>query len=383
MSAFPLRAPAMSTPTVPLPAPFGHPAAIACERAAAELRSGRPLVLHEGTGARTAVLALDGATPASYAAFVAAAGAGVSLFVTGIRARVLGIDAPRGARLEVAGRHFDSLAALAYLPAEGAPPAWTSPTGLDAGAAEIARLGLLLPVLLVHDLEAAPSPFDACAQLSLQELAAGAAHANRDWELVVRTEVPLREVGPAQFVVFRGGVAQRDQVAIIVGQPDLTRPVPVRVHSSCLTGDLFGSLKCDCGDQLRNGLLKLAELGGGVLLYMDQEGRGTGIAAKLRAYGYQHAGMDTIDADALLGFGPDERRYEGAAAMLRGLGVNQVRLLTNNPAKVERLRATGIEVVGRMPVTGRITADNEGYLRTKAARAGHALDVDALIASLS
>ena len=186
----------------------------------------------------------------------------------------------------------------------------------------------------------------------------------------------------SEFAVFRGGVAQRDQVAIIVGQPDLSKPVPVRVHSSCLTGDLFGSLKCDCGDQLRRGLAKLKELGGGVLLYLDQEGRGTGIAAKMRAYGYQHAGLDTIDADAQLGFGPDERRYGSAVAMLHGLGIKRITLLTNNPSKVERLRAAGIEVVERIPVTGEITAENEQYLRTKAARAGHALDVDALIQSL-
>ncbi|RBC86479.1 GTP cyclohydrolase, partial [Xanthomonas oryzae pv. oryzae] len=163
------------------------------------------------------------------------------------------------------------------------------------------------------------------------------------------------------------------------GQPDLMSAVPVRVHSSCLTGDLFGSLKCDCGDQLRHGLAKLKELGGGVLLYLDQEGRGTGIAAKMRAYGYQHAGLDTIDADAQLGFGPDERRYGSAVAMLQGLGIGRIRLLTNNPAKAERLRAAGIAVEDRIAITGDITAENEQYLRTKAARAGHALDVDALI----
>jgi len=126
--------------------------------------------------------------------------------------------------------------------------------------------------------------------------------------------------------------------AVIVGNPDLRGVVPVRVHSSCLTGDLFGSLKCDCGDQLRRALRTLKELGGGILLYLDQEGRGTGIAAKMRAYGYQHEGLDTIDADAQLGFGADERRYGSAIAMLRGLGVQRIQLLTNNPTKVQHLR---------------------------------------------
>lgn len=153
----------------------------------------------------------------------------------------------------------------------------------------------------------------------------------------------------------------------------------MRVHSSCLTGDLFGSLKCDCGDQLRHGLATLKALGGGVLLYLDQEGRGNGIAAKIRAYGYQHVGLDTIDADAQLGFGPDERRYTGAVMILRTLGITRIQLLSNNPTKVERLRAAGIIVEQRIPVIGQITEQNEHYLRTKVSRAGHDLDIDALI----
>ncbi|CCP13390.1 GTP cyclohydrolase II [Stenotrophomonas maltophilia SKK35] len=243
----------------------------------------------------------------------------------------------------------------------------------------MARLGLLLPAMVAVRLDAGDATFDGAAEVALCDLAEGAAHAAHDYELVARSPVPLRDVGMTTFAVFRGGVAQRDQVAIIVGEPDLSAVVPVRVHSSCLTGDLFGSLKCDCGDQLRRGLRKLKELGGGVLLYLDQEGRGTGIAAKMRAYGYQHDGLDTIDADAQLGFGADERRYGSAVAMLHGLGIARVALLSNNPTKAQRLRNAGIEVLDCIPVTGEITAENEHYLRTKADRAGHMLDVDALI----
>ncbi len=361
---------------------FGHPAAVACERAAAELRAGRPLRVVDAQGGQTAVLAVDTASPDSFHGFLEASGGRATLSIGPIRAGVLGLDAPQGARLALDGR-FDQLADLSYLPAQPHGDAWHPANARDAAGLQLARLGLLLPALVVHDLDAQAGPFDACLAITLDQVEAGQADAGQDWEEVASTRVPLRGLGDARFVVFRGGVAQRDQVAIIVGTPDLSRPVPVRVHSSCLTGDLFGSLKCDCGDQLRNGLAKLAELGGGVLLYLDQEGRGTGIAAKMRAYGYQHLGLDTIDADALLGFGPDERRYGTAAAMLRCLGVHQVRLLSNNPSKVERLRAVGVEVVERLPVTGRITTDNEQYLRTKAARAGHALDVDALLSSLS
>ncbi|HYG07734.1 MAG TPA: GTP cyclohydrolase II RibA [Stenotrophomonas sp.] len=365
----------------PRPDPFGDPAAIRCERAASELRAGRPVVLRDAAGHAHAVLALDSSTAHSYAAFADAARHRHYLFLTPARAEVLGLQAAAGARVPLAGVSYDDLAALAYLRQAQVPAQWTPGDALDAGAAEIARLGLLLPAMLAVELDADDgSAFEGCQWLALEDLDEGCSRAAaRAYELVTRTPVPLRDVGLSEFVVFRGGVAQRDQVAIVVGQPDLSQPVPVRVHSSCLTGDLFGSLKCDCGDQLRGGLAKLKALGGGVLLYLDQEGRGTGIAAKMRAYGYQHAGLDTIDADAQLGFGPDERRYGSAVAMLRGLGISQVRLLTNNPSKAERLRAAGIEVVEHIPVTGEITHENEQYLRTKATRAGHALDVDALI----
>ncbi|MGX9959398.1 GTP cyclohydrolase II RibA [Xanthomonas euvesicatoria] len=370
----------------PLPSPsaqaFGDPAAIRCERAASELRAGRPVLLTAADGQALAVLALDSSTAQSYAAFARAARGRHYLFVTPTRAQVLGLSAPQGARVGLLDHSYDQLAALAYLRDTPVPAQWTAGDALDAGGVEIARLGLLLPALLavelrdVHDHAA----FAGCQSLALDDLSRGCAtSAAAGYELVTRTPVPLRGLGMSEFVVFRGGVAQRDQVAIVVGQPDLGTAVPVRVHSSCLTGDLFGSLKCDCGDQLRHGLAKLKELGGGVLLYLDQEGRGTGIAAKMRAYGYQHAGLDTIDADAQLGFGPDERRYGSAVAMLRGLGISRIRLLTNNPAKAERLRAAGIVVEDRIAITGDITAENEQYLRTKAARAGHALDVDALI----
>ena len=359
--------------------PFGETAAIRCERAAAELRAGRPLVLTNGQQQRV-TLALDSASPAGFAAFAAAAADRHYLFLTAPRARTLGVDSSQGLRIALAGREFDALPALAWLRDATLPPGdHGEGDALDAAAVEVARLGLLLPALVSTTPAAGSGPFHGCLHLSLDDLRAGAAEAGQDYELVTRSPVPLRDVGMSEFAVFRGGVAQRDQVAVIVGNPDMGGVVPVRVHSSCLTGDLFGSLKCDCGDQLRRGLRTLKELGGGILLYLDQEGRGTGIAAKMRAYGYQHEGLDTIDADAQLGFGADERRYGSAIAMLRGLGVQRIQLLTNNPSKVQHLRNAGIEVLGCVPVTGEITAENENYLRTKAARAGHHLDVDALI----
>ncbi len=366
-------------PPNPVVAPFGETAAVRCERAAAELRAGRPVVIVSGQR-RLATLALDSSSPRSFLAFAEASCQQHYLFLTAPRAQTLGIGAADGIHIPLAGRDFAELPALAYL-RDARTPEGATATGndLDAATVEVARLGLLLPAMVSVELGTAASLFDPCLHLRVEDLRDGAAEAGQDYELVTRSPVPLRDVGMSEFAVFRGGVAQRDQVAVIVGNPDLAGTVPVRVHSSCLTGDLFGSLKCDCGDQLRRGLRTLKELGGGILLYLDQEGRGTGIAAKMRAYGYQHEGLDTIDADAQLGFGSDERRYGSAVAMLRALGVQRIQLLTNNPSKVQRLRNAGIEVVGCVPVTGEITAENEQYLRTKAARAGHHLDVDALI----
>ena len=161
-------------------------------------------------------------------------------------------------------------------------------------------------------------------------------------------------------------------MAVLVGDrrrwPD---PVPVRIHSACLTGDLFGSLRCDCGEQLRGSLRVFTASGGGVLLYLAQEGRAIGLGNKLRAYTLQQQGLDTIDADCTLGFGADERLYDAAVEMLRHLEVDRVRLLTNNPEKVRALRDGGIEVVEREALYGTLNRHNLSYVKAKASRAGH------------
>ncbi|MET0745568.1 MAG: GTP cyclohydrolase II RibA, partial [Microvirga sp.] len=188
--------------------------------------------------------------------------------------------------------------------------------------------------------------------------------------------VPLDGAPSSEFVVFRGGEGLRDQVAVIVGKPDLSRPVLVRLHSACLTGDLFGSLKCDCGDQLRETVRLMAEHGGGILLYLDQEGRGNGIANKIRAYRLQAQGYDTYDADEVLGFEADQRRFDFAAVMLKALGLSAVRLMTNNPEKIRALRKAGLDVISDHRVLGRRTAENVRYLASKRDRAGHYIDLD-------
>lgn len=180
----------------------------------------------------------------------------------------------------------------------------------------------------------------------------------------------------SRFVVFREKDSDFEHVAVIVGNPDFNgkEPVRVRLHSSCLTGDLFGSLRCDCGDQLRGTVQRLAKDGGGIVLYLSQEGRGIGIANKLRAYRRQDAGMDTLDANHALGFRMDERHFEVAAAMLKSLGCTHINLLTNNPAKIAALRDAGIDVVEREGVKGGVNAHNQRYLLTKMKRGGHLFD---------
>ncbi|MET0633156.1 MAG: GTP cyclohydrolase II, partial [Xanthobacteraceae bacterium] len=161
---------------------------------------------------------------------------------------------------------------------------------------------------------------------------------------------------------------------VIVGKPDFSKPVPVRVHSSCLTGDVFGSSRCDCGDQLRLALTRLKDEGGGIILYLDQEGRGLGLANKMRAYALQDEGLDTVDANTTLGFDDDERDYRIGARMLQMLGVKRVLLMTNNPAKLDGLAVAGIEVSGRKALQAPVNVHNRRYLTAKATRAGHKLD---------
>src|SRR5207302_4390335 len=148
--------------------------------------------------------------------------------------------------------------------------------------------------------------------------------------------IPLNGGLAARFVVFRDGIGGAP-IAVIVGMPDFAQPVPVRLHSACLTGDVFGSRRCDCGDQLRLALAELEHHGGGIILYLEQEGRGLGLANKMRTYQLQEAGLDTVDANTVLGFDDDERHYGVAVRMLQVLGCTRVRLLTNNPAKIDGL----------------------------------------------
>jgi len=195
----------------------------------------------------------------------------------------------------------------------------------------------------------------------------------RTLKLVTRARVPLEGAKKTELVSFRPEDGGPEHYAIVINAPPTAKPVLTRLHSECFTGDLLGSLKCDCGDQLRGAIAAIEKAGGGILLYLAQEGRGIGLINKLRAYRLQDQGYDTIDANERLGFEADERQYGIAARMLELLGYKSVRLMTNNPDKVAALKAAGIPVVARVKHAFPENEHNRAYLRTKATKAGHLL----------
>ncbi len=169
---------------------------------------------------------------------------------------------------------------------------------------------------------------------------------------------------------------EKDQLALVLGEVEGGQDVLVRVHSECLTGDVFGSERCDCGDQLKRSISDIAAAGRGVLIYLRQEGRGIGLLEKLRAYNLQDEGYDTVEANLMLGHQPDERDYSIAAAILEDLGIRSIKLLTNNPRKVDGLTELGMRVTERVPLMGAITSENALYLQTKRYRLNHYLQLN-------
>ena len=182
--------------------------------------------------------------------------------------------------------------------------------------------------------------------------------------------------GEFNIRVFHESETNLDHVALTMGEMTGPDPVLMRVHSECLTGDAFGSLRCDCGSQLDAALAAIAKKGWGVVVYLRQEGRGIGLHAKIQAYHLQDQGADTLDANLMLGLPADARNYRIASTMLEALGVGDVCLLSNNPDKAKQLEEYGINVVERMPLIVGIVNENRDYLETKAKRMGHEIDLD-------
>ena len=205
-------------------------------------------------------------------------------------------------------------------------------------------------------------------------------HSNGAVRVAARARVPLAVAEDAEVVMFRTDSGGEDHFAVLIGT-GASDPAPlVRLHSQCITGDVLGSLKCDCGDQLQGAMRLMASAGGGILVYLAQEGRDIGLLNKMRAYALQDDGMDTVDANHALGFDTDERVFVPAARILAALGVSQVRLITNNPDKMTQLEQCGVTVTARVPLALASNPHNAAYLATKKTRTGHLFD-EAVIAT--
>jgi GTP cyclohydrolase II len=234
-------------------------------------------------------------------------------------------------------------------------------------AVALAKLAGLLPAAVIADGRGLPRG----VEISVSEIDAYDGEVARTLRLVTRARVPLEGAEIAELAAFRPSDGGPEHYAVIIGSPLPHDPVLVRLHSECFTGDLLGSLKCDCGSQLRGAVDAIAKAGSGIILYLAQEGRGIGLINKLRAYRLQDQGFDTIIANERLGFEAEERHYGIAARMLELLGFGSVRLMTNNPEKLRGLEEQGIKVLERVPHAFPDNPHNREYLRTKANKAGH------------
>lgn len=247
-------------------------------------------------------------------------------------------------------------------------------SGLHRAALALAKSARLLPAALLvrceHPLALAAD--HGLTFLRLDEIGPELARLS-PLDEVVAARLPMAAAGAGRVHIFRPEDGGDEHYAIEVGQPDRSLPVLTRLHSACFTGDVLGSLKCDCGPQLRAALAQMGQAGGGVLLYLNQEGRGIGLANKMRAYALQDQGFDTVEANHRLGFEDDERDFRIGADLLRRMGFSKVRLLTNNPRKVDMLSACGLTVIERVPLKVGQTSENAAYLATKAAKSGHLL----------
>ena len=353
---------------------FGTKGQIGVNRGVAEFHARRPVFITDG-GEMLLTLPVEGLDAQRLAEFVAlCAPVMPRLVITARRALALGLDATTPVALNfTAGLDVDIILAL-VADAKIDRPVDVKAAGPAASAAiELVKLSQGLPAVLVADVVAGGAINHHIITVEAEAVARFGDETIRSLAIASKASVPLNSGARADFVVFRDAMGG-SPVAIIVGKPDFSLPVLVRLHSACLTGDVFGSRRCDCGDQLNLALKRLEEIGGGIVLYLPQEGRGLGLANKMRTYQMQDDGLDTVDANTTLGFDDDERDYGIAARMLQMLKCNRVVLLTNNPAKIDGLAKSGIEITGRMALEAPINADNRRYLTAKAARAGHRLN---------
>ncbi len=352
-------------------------------RARADLRMGVPVVLVGTEGQAVLAMAAE-TTDAQRLADLHALGGTAVLAITARRAETLKARAYDG---DIARITLPPDAGLPWVlgvadPADDLKSPMKGPliaqrdgnAALHRMAVDLAKTARLLPAALILDL---PQATEFAAKNSLTVVPAVLAEPllarSSPLHPVVSARLPMDVSEAGRLHIYRPEDGGEEHYAIEIGRPDRTKPVLARLHSACFTGDLMGSLKCDCGPQLRGALAQMGAEGTGVLLYLNQEGRGIGLANKMRAYSLQDQGFDTVEANHRLGFEDDERDFRIGANILKSMGFSSVRLLTNNPAKVTSMENTGIRVVERVPLKVGQTAQNRNYLATKAAKSGHIL----------
>ena len=361
---------------------------LSVERAISELRRGRAVAVKGGDGQGALVLAAEAATAERLAELTQRTGSAPRVALTARRAAVLGL-LPAGVRvvvvapkaplsLETVRAIADPLALLPLPAADALVAAEVEPHALESAALQLTKTARLLPAAVIAPIVDASAEDLAAWALRHDLLALDAgdvfqylATTARALKRVAEARVPLAGAEDARITAFRPLDGGFEHYVIQLGSPQTHDAVLTRVHSACFTGDLLGSLRCDCGDQLRGAITAITAAGGGLILYLAQEGRGIGLVNKLRAYALQDTGFDTLDANEQLGFDADERVYLPAAQMLRALGFTRVRLMTNNPDKVAALARLGITVTERVPHAFPANRHNEHYIRTKLSRGGH------------
>jgi len=369
---------------------------LSVDRAVFELRRGRVVAIAASEGARALVMAAEGASPQSLKDLADLAGCEPILSITRRRAEVLGLIDKTNDDAKDATSSVMALSLSGGLDAEAvlrlADPLTEAPTaelkrttvqavakhGPQSAAVGLTKIARLLPAALVATIED-PESADLAGWVSRRNLALVDAGdifqyertAARTLKRISEARVPLEDAEHTRIIAYRPQDGGLEHLAIVIGDPKPADTALVRIHSECFTGDLLGSLRCDCGDQLRGAIQAIGASGSGVLLYLAQEGRGIGLVNKLRAYTLQDRGLDTLDANEMLGYDADERVYVPAAEMLKDLGLKKVKLLTNNPDKVSALSSCGIDIAERVAHAFPSNKHNEQYLETKKAKGGH------------
>jgi GTP cyclohydrolase II len=371
---------AMTSINQTLGASLGTPRTRAVHRAIAEARRGVPVVL----AAKHPLIIVPAETVGAEGLRLIdllSTGPAVLLLAPARAAAVLQHDVPETApaiALSLARPLIDTatLKRAADPTMEQILPAFeTTAAPAEAQAAlALGKLARLLPAMVVAPVRAGwASRKEGADLLSVPaaDLLAYPAELAASLTKVAEVAVPLDAARDARLIAFRALDQGIEHMAILVGHPETQDAPLVRVHSECFTGDLLGSLRCDCGPQLQGAIARMAQEGGGAVLYLAQEGRGIGLINKLRAYTLQDEGLDTVDANRALGWQADERNFHIAAAMLEALGIRKIRLLTNNPEKVKGLAGCGVEILERVPHEFAPNGVNDSYLETKARRFGH------------